>query len=104
MTNRTCLPVISAKEAVRKSCRQPNSSSPRKRGPRSKRLKSLGSRFRGNDGYEKKSARFRNWITAAFAGMTRIERQLVEIAGIHSRSGPQAGLRNLAKDRGQPYL
>src|SRR6266478_1935746 len=37
-------------------------------GPRSKLLKSLGSRFRGNDGYKNESARFRNWITPRFRG------------------------------------
>ena len=55
-------------EAVSKSCGQPNSSSPRKRGPRSKRLKSLGSRFRGNDEHESESARFRDWVTPASPG------------------------------------
>src|SRR5215472_9549403 len=34
-------------------------SSPHTRGPRGERLKSLGSRFRGNDGYEHEAARFR---------------------------------------------
>jgi hypothetical protein len=61
-------PVTPAKEAVSKSCGQPNSSSPRKRGPRSKRLKSLGSRFRGNDGHEGESAKFRDWNTPSKAG------------------------------------
>src|SRR5437870_4916844 len=50
--------VFPAKETVRKSCEQPNSSSPRKRGPRSKRLKSLGSRFRGNDEHEGRAPDF----------------------------------------------
>ena len=49
MTN--AFAVTSAEAGIRKSCGQANSSSPRKRGPRSKRPKSLGSRFRGNDGY-----------------------------------------------------
>ena|SRR5205823_11006797 len=43
------LRVFPAQEAVRKSCSYANSSSPRTRGPRSKPLKSLGSRFRGNE-------------------------------------------------------
>jgi hypothetical protein len=48
-----------------KSCGPASSSPPRRRGPRSKRLKSLGSRFRGNDGYKDDRARFHNWITAS---------------------------------------
>ncbi len=40
---------------------------PRARGTRGKRLKSLGSRFRGNDGYEHESARFLGSVTFARA-------------------------------------
>src|SRR5215469_16827823 len=61
--------VIPAKEAVRKSRTQKNPSSPRKRGPRSKRLKSLGSRFRGNDEERMLAAGLCDWITASKAGI-----------------------------------
>ena len=50
--------------------RTDNSLSPRKRGPRGKRLKSLGSRFRGNDEQRAQRWDMRNWITASFAGTT----------------------------------
>jgi hypothetical protein len=43
-------PGTPACERVRIYSGRTNSSSPRTRGPRSKRLKFLGSRFRGNDG------------------------------------------------------
>src|SRR5215472_85321 len=66
------LPVTPAEEAVRESCGQTNSSSPRKRGSRGKRLKSLGSRFRGNDEKSVLTAMDRNWITASCAGVTGI--------------------------------
>src|SRR5882724_8547010 len=56
--------------AVKKFPGRAISSSPRKRGPRSQRPKSLGSRFRGNDGYENESTRFRDWVPPSCAGMT----------------------------------
>src|ERR1700758_2963116 len=62
---------VPACEVVRKSCGQTNPSSPRKRGPRGKGLKSLGSRFRGNDEQRMLGVGLRDWITPCCAGMTR---------------------------------
>ena len=64
--------VVPAQEAVKKFCGQ-TIRRPRASGdPGGKRLKSLGSRFRGNDEQRAQRWDMRNWITAAQAGTQRL--------------------------------
>jgi hypothetical protein len=87
---------FAVKEAAGISSQRTNSSSPRTRGPRSKRLKSLGSRFRGNDGDERDAARFLGFGCILTPEDDRCHSSNQMCAYPSAKAGPIAKRRGLA--------